>query len=530
MPGRPLFVAVSALVAVLGQLQPAFSSTSSSESRVPAGPGPDVYLGTEGFDTLDYSSRTCDVSVTIGDGLANDGCVGEGDNVTAAVEHIIGGSGADQLTGDGGADLLVGGPGADRLTGLGGDDELRGDEGNDLLIGGPNDDHLIGGPGNDDERGEGNNDAFSPAAHTHVQSSTSVAIADRSTTVATLAVSGLPSRIQDVNVRIDVEHPSTHQLSIVLISPAGTRDGLSRYRGNGTPMRGTVFDSEAVTNIRHAGSRPLEGRFHPDDSMEVFEGQNPNGTWRLEIVDGSNGGAGTLHMWELQFTFASSADDGNDVLSGGSGTRDIIDYAGRSQPVTVTMGGGADDGQSGEVDNLGAGGIEDCYGGTGGDRITGTVAANDLRGQTGNDTISGLNGPDQIRGRQGADTISGGDGNDTIQGGPNNDSIDGGAGTDVASYVGASGGVTVSLGTGTSSGAEGSDSLKSLENVSGSRFGDTLRGGATANSIVAGGGNDSIEGLGGDDRLDGQTGTDTANGGTGRDVCLSAETKTSCEG
>lgn len=434
MLARPLVVIV-AVAALLGPARLASSSIGAAGAGpTSGGPGADLFSGGPGFDTVDYSSRDCDVTVTVGDGLANDGCPGEGDDVTGAIEHVIGGSGDDRLTGDGSAELLVGGAGADRLVGLGGDDELRGDAGDDVLLAGSNDDYLIGGPGNDQQRGEGNNDTFTPSPQTHFTATPSDPIADRATTVDSIALSGLPSSIQDLNVRIDVAHPATEQLRIVLISPAGNRVGLSRNRGNGTPMRGTTFDSEAVTNIRLAGARPFEGRFHPDDSMETFEGQNPNGTWRLEIVDGTSGGVGTLEMWRLQLTFPTSAHDGNDLLSGGSGVRDIVDWSGRTQPLDVTMGGGADDGQAGEADDVGTatGDIEDSFGGSGDDRITGTGARNDLRGQMGADLISGMAGPDTLRGRQGADTIFGGDGDDSMLGFTGGDRLDGRAGTDRA--------------------------------------------------------------------------------------------------
>lgn len=72
---------------------------------------------------------------------------------------------------------------------------------------------------------------------------------------------------------------------------------------------------------------------------------------------------------------------------------------------------------------------------------------------------------------------------------------------DTANYQGASGGVTVSLATNTSSGADGNDTLISMENIRGSNFADTLTGD---------GGNNVLEGLGGNDVITGGAGTDTA--------------------
>ena len=57
---------------------------------------------------MDYSSAGGPVVVTIGGG-ANDGEVGELDNVSISVENITGGPGDDTLTGSGVANRLLGG-------------------------------------------------------------------------------------------------------------------------------------------------------------------------------------------------------------------------------------------------------------------------------------------------------------------------------------------------------------------------------------------------------------------------------------
>ena len=108
------------------------------------------------------------------------------------------------------------------------------------------------------------------------------------------------------------------------------------------------------------------------------------------------------------------------------------------------------------------------------------------------------------------DEISTGSGNDTINGGAGDDRIDGGPGLDTAEYRDASGSVTVDLTAGTSSGADGNDTLISIENVRGSEgFGDVL---------IGDNGNNVLEGLGGDDTLVGGLGNDTLLGGLGVDT------------
>src|SRR4051794_21488984 len=79
------------------------------------GAGADILDGQKGNDTVDYSRRTTPVTVTEGAG-ANDGAVGEGDNVANA-ETILGGSASDSLTGAAEPNVLRGGRGDDTLDG-----------------------------------------------------------------------------------------------------------------------------------------------------------------------------------------------------------------------------------------------------------------------------------------------------------------------------------------------------------------------------------------------------------------------------
>jgi uncharacterized delta-60 repeat protein len=103
--------------------------------------GADILSGGAGFDTADYSSRSDALRITVdASSGANDGAVGEGDNVLT--EAVLGGSGADQIFGDaagnfingnGGNDTLVGGFGNDTLVGGTGADVIFGQDGNDFL-------------------------------------------------------------------------------------------------------------------------------------------------------------------------------------------------------------------------------------------------------------------------------------------------------------------------------------------------------------------------------------------------------------
>jgi Ca2+-binding RTX toxin-like protein len=262
-------------------------------------------------------------------------------------------------------------------------------------------------------------------------------------------------------------------------------------------------------------------------------------------------------------------DAGADTLTGGAGT-DVADYTDRTAPLTVTLDDRANDGESGELDNV-ATDVESVYGGSGPDALTGGDAANALSGNggndtidgggnddamaggdgddtlsggagddsgsgdSGNDTLTGGDGNDQLRGAagddrlegaggadvldggDGADTLAGGADNDQLGGGPGNDSLEGGSGADAllggvgfdsASYAGSGSGVTVSLNGKPDDGASGENDNVGTESVVGSSSDDTLVGNRGANLLQGGDGNDRIVGGPGRDQLDGGPGDD----------------------
>jgi Ca2+-binding RTX toxin-like protein len=158
----------------------ALNSGSNSSATLDGGQGADVLSGERA--TVDYSARTNPLTVTMGDGLANDGEAGEDDLIANDVRRVLGGSGADTYTltgtdasvdaGDGIDHLmaigsnncgLFGGPGNDQieadeghcgLGGGGGNDTIVGGDGGQFLDGGEGDDVLRAGPGADSIAGE----------------------------------------------------------------------------------------------------------------------------------------------------------------------------------------------------------------------------------------------------------------------------------------------------------------------------------------------------------------------------------------
>jgi Ca2+-binding RTX toxin-like protein len=100
--------------------------------------GADIYDGASGVDTLSYDQRSAPLSVKLND-AADDGEANERDNVQSTVENLVGGSGADSLTGSAADNVFIGGPGNDTLNGGDGNDtflEAAAPQGNDIMNGG----------------------------------------------------------------------------------------------------------------------------------------------------------------------------------------------------------------------------------------------------------------------------------------------------------------------------------------------------------------------------------------------------------
>jgi Ca2+-binding RTX toxin-like protein len=126
-----------------------------------------------------------------------------------------------------------------------------------------------------------------------------------------------------------------------------------------------------------------------------------------------------------------NADPSPDVIDGGPGydTSDQDWEAEDDPPVAVTLAGGADDGRSGEGDDVH--GVEQVITHQA-STLIGTAASEHLEAfQTDGATrLVGNGGDDTLRGSDGADSVDGGPGNDDIDAGFGDDTIVGGPGRD----------------------------------------------------------------------------------------------------
>lgn len=129
-----------------------------------------------------------------------------------------------------------------------------------------------------------------------------------------------------------------------------------------------------------------------------------------------------------------------------------------------------------------------------------------------------------IAGFGGNDRICGDAGNDSIEAGEGNDGLDGGDGSDFATFSTATTGVQASLFAREATG-QGDDRLFRLERLSGSPFGDQLRGDDQFNELLGGEGDDSLVGDAGLDLLRGDAGDDVLDGGSNNDVAVFADSE-----
>lgn len=136
-------------------------------------------------------------------------------------------------------------------------------------------------------------------------------------------------------------------------------------------------------------------------------------------------------------------------------------------------------------------------------------------------TKIGTSGKNKLIGTSGIDTLRGMGGDDTLIGLAKADILDGGTGNDTVDYTASNAKVTINLGVKKQVGghAQG-DSLISIENVIGSKFGDTIMGNTKINVLTGGNGDDLLSGGAGNDTLNGGNGNDTLEGGAGRDKLI----------
>lgn len=390
---------------------------------------------------------------------------------SASGSSLTGSNFGDVLNGDDGNDSLKGGKGPDTLYGNDGNDTLQGGGANDVLDGGNGDDRLIGGSGSDTLSGGAGDDTI-------VLSTKLFAASRGSVTIDGGAGSDLINGY-------DLGHTIFKHVETLAASGHAVTASIAQLSSLSLIIAATSFNliGEGGTfDLAKINTAPTTG---VDASMATSK-VILSGIGADEMLTGTAYGD-TINGREGSDTLVGGA--GADRLDGGSGI-DTASYAGAAKGVVVSL--------TAPVDNTGDAkgdvfvSIEKFVGSSHADTFTGKATADDFSGGAGNDKLSG------------------GGGNDLLNGGAGADKLIGGTGIDTASYADATASVHANLAShGANTGDAAGDTYSSIENVTGTNFGDELTGNAGANAL---------DGGAGDDLLIGGAGADALIGGDGFDV------------
>ena len=330
----------------------------------------------------------------------------------------------------------------------------------------------------------------------------------------------------------------------------GGNDGLSGGDGD------DWLDGGAGTDVLYGGAGEADVAIYWSHSAAVtvtLDGVQNDGSpgendWVIGDVESIAGGEGNDTLTGNSGQNYLSGGLGSDTINGGGGGGDFLSYFERTDPITINFAtdtfGNQSIGESDTVDPA----IVNALGGTGDDRLTGDGSANFLWGgwsgvaEDGDDWLQGRGGTDTYWGGDGADTVDYSDktssvnvsiddnnndadgdnvaadvenlvgttGNDTLtgdadanvlDGGVGDDVLSGGSGIDTASYASHALAVTASVGPGVDGQAGESDTLGSIENLTGGTGADTLTGDGNPNTLDGGPGPDLLDAGAGNDLL-----------------------------
>jgi Ca2+-binding RTX toxin-like protein len=309
----------------------------------------------------------------------------------------------------------------------------------------------------------------------------------------------------------------------------GFSTGGTAYGGDGNDILGTY---NALFQVRSGGA--------------LGEGGVDYESYRLGVITYLNGDAGNDYFiaGDAQEHFDGgvgvdtlSYERGNAFLTGeGEAPKNSFNRTGPFG-VEVNLATGTADSGFARGDKISN--IENVIGTEIDDQIIGDANANELVGWGGNDELIGGGGNDSLYGNEGDDTLVGGSGDDVLHGGSGTDSFDGGEGIDTVSWaqyqehpqdenllVNDNAGVAADLNIGLA----GSETLISVENLTGGIGDDIFLGNSISNILIGNGGNDELIGGGGNDVLLGGAGNDILVGGAGSDTLSGGSGRNTLDG
>jgi subtilisin-like proprotein convertase family protein len=162
-----------------------------------------------------------------------------------------------------------------------------------------------------------------------------------------LKVDGGDGDIQDVNVRVTLTHTAPDDIDLAIVSPDGVAEVLMTDAcgaGPGTPISNVAitFDQQAGTSLTDDGPcatgtfKPTDidiGEGSPDNfvapgpgasvdhNLDTMNGDDPNGDWRLFVLDDNVGDSGSIASWGLTITTATA-----EVIVPANGTSGVANH------------------------------------------------------------------------------------------------------------------------------------------------------------------------------------------------------------
>lgn len=284
---------------------------------------------------------------------------------------------------------------------------------------------------------------------------------------------------------------------------------------HGSNFNDNISGDGNANNLRGFGGNDTLVGFLGNDTLRGGDGNdNLIGDSALSTT---SGGSDTLIGGDGNDSL--NGNRGSDILNGGTGTDTAIFTSWKASAfptipaanlrITISLGDGDSAGAATvrngfvffPVENDQLFSIENVIGGALGETISGNSGVNVLDGGDGNDTLDGKRGADTLKGGAGTDTAS--FASATSATGSPRVLADLVAGTATATF-------TVAFGPGFITRNE-VDTLISIENLTGTSGGDTLRGNSASNKLTGNNGDDTLSGRGGADQLIGGIGFDTAD-------------------
>jgi Ca2+-binding RTX toxin-like protein len=390
-------------------------------------------------------------------------------------DHLFGGRGPGDKSGDDGSDNISGGAGNDVIVGGNGASTLSGDAGDDYLCAGhltvAEDDTVNSFTSAQCTPGTGPDVMHGGAGADHMFGSNGADVMD-----------GGPA----LDPAVVDPASSTHQ-TFGVTQPDAV-DGNDYMVGNGGPDTLTGGPgNDTISGDEDLGPQASS----PDPTCTAADVAPTSAGEKNDIIDA---GTGDDFVWAGAGDDQVKAGSGSNWVCGGDGNDTITADGNGSSPATNVL-----------------------LGGPGTDTITGgpsTAAVNLIDGGADDDTLTGGAGQDLIIGGDGKDNISGAQGDDILIG--DNVTISGKDESAIAQLTLAQvpGFITAIGNNPTDRASHITDSTAPDAPTNA----DTINGGPGDDTIFGGPGADNLSGVDGNDYVDGGSGNDTMSGGDGNDI------------